>query len=141
MPIYFYPRRKLCFLSLCSPPAVGFPGSIPAPGFSLSLMCSASRTGQIWQLFHWKQNRSTAGSSHFQGHQRDVIYSFALGFCWQGWLLSLGHPESGKSGFFPFFRIISPHTSVAPVVIRRKLLFFPLFFFHEPVRRRKIWLE
>lgn len=43
---------------------------------------------------------------------------------------------------FPFFfRIISPHTSVAPVVIRRKLLFFPVFFFHEPVRQRKIWLE
>lgn len=129
----------LCILSHCSPSFAGLTESITAPGFSLSWMCYAYKTGQTWQLLHWKQEASSTAAepdtSYVQGHMRDDIYFFHFRFCWQSWLLSFGldwdiQTSSGKHFFFLPFWIVS--VSFLLTLLLLMFLFgesFSFFFF------------
>lgn len=51
----------------------------------LDVLCLQGRTNLAAVALEAKveQNSSRADTLHVQGHQRDVIYFFCLGFCWQ----------------------------------------------------------
>lgn len=141
----------LCILSHCSPSFAGLTESITAPGFSLSWMCYAYKTGQTWQLLHWKQEASSTAAEpdtlYVQGHVRDDIYFFRFGFCWQSWLLSFGldwdiQTSSGKHFFFLPFWIVS--VSFLLTLLLLMFLFgesFSFFFFLRLWDKGNIWLE